>query len=307
MNRKIQILAVAVTAILLCAGAIWIAMRHGDGASGSEHQPLREVTDMTGQRVRIPAVPRWVLSLCTTATDTIVSLDAADRLAAIDEFGRIVPGSEHALIVGKGSAISRERVAALKIDLAFIWSYQDDAAAMLKDLSIPVIRIRIGRATELAATIRLVGDCLDRPDAAERLAQRIEAFVARPTTRPVGNAKRVFLELYGPFKTVGRDTYTDDLLDLAGAVNVAADGKGTVVFSAEKLVQADPDVILFVGESADATALSQRPGLSDLKAVRQGRVVALDRYWLVAGPNLPQSVEKIRGTITNATTKNVKD
>jgi len=258
---------------------------------------------MTGQRVRIPTTPRRVLSLCTAATDTLVSLEAADRLAAIDEFNRVVPGSQRAAIVGKGSAISRESVAALKIDLAFIWWYQDDAAAMLKDLSIPVVRIRSGRVAELPATIRLVGDCLDRREAAEVLAQRVDAFVAHPTTRPGGGTPRVFLELYGPFKTAGRDTYTDDLLELAGCANVAADAKGSVVFSAERLVQADPDVVLCVGEDADAASLARRPGVSDLRAVRAGRVVALNRYWLVAGPNMPQSVAKIHAAIADCVAK----
>jgi len=304
MNRKSPILILSVTmGALLCAATVWRTARHGAVTSRNAEPPLREVTDMTGQRVRIPVTPRQVLSLCTTVTDTIVSLEDVDRLAAIDEYGRIVPGSEHAVIIGKGSAISRESIAALKIDLAFVWSYQDDAAAMLKDMAIPAVRMRSGRVSELPAMIRLVGDCLDRQQAADQLARRIEAFVARSTTRPDGDAKRVFLELYGPYKTVGRDTYTNDLLELAGVVNIAADTKGSVVFSAEKLVQADPDMILCQGGDADAAALARRPGVADLRAVRLGHVVALNRYWLVAGPNLPQAVEKIRNAIADCMTK----
>jgi iron complex transport system substrate-binding protein len=303
MNRKTQILVVAVTAILLLAGVVWLTTKQSASLLGGVNRQFSEVTDMTGQRAQVPATPRRVLSLCTTATDTLVGLGVADHLVAIDEFSGPVPGSEHAVIVGKGSAISRERVAALKIDLAFIWWYQDDAAAMLTDLSIPVVRIRSTRVSELPATIRLIGDCLDRRDAADGLAGRIEACTNRPTTRPGSGGTRVFLELYGPFKTVGRDTYTNDLLELAGCSNVAAQAKGSVVFSAEKLLQADPDVILCVGEAADAGALAQRPGASDLRAVRQGRVAALDRYWLVAGPNMPQSVEKIRAAIAACAAK----
>ena len=84
--------------------------------------------------------------------------------------------------------------------------------------------------------------------------------------RPAENAKRVFLELYGPLKTVGRDTYTNDLLELAGARNVAGDAKGTVLFSAERLVQADPDVILVVGAAADGQSLASRPGMAELQS-----------------------------------------
>ena len=107
----------------------------------------------------------------------------------------------------------------------------------------------------------------------------------------------MFLELYAPLKTVGSETYTNDLLELAGVCNVAANIKGTVLFSAERLVQTDPEVILVAGTDADRAALASRPGMAGLKAVRQGRVYALDRYCLVAGPHMPRCVERIRKTI----------
>jgi len=305
MNRKAQIIAVAVLAGAILAATGWNAVRHHPLAR--DGQAFRDITDMTGQRVRVPVVAHRVLSLCTTATDTLLGLGLSDRLAAIDEFSLVVPGSHGAAVIGKGSAVSREQISALQIDLAFVWWYQDDAAAMLKGLGVPVVCIRSGRASELPATIRLIGDCLDRRQAAERLAQRIEAFVTRPATRPDGNAVRVFLELYGPFKTAGRDTYTNDLLEMSGCVNVAAETKGTVVFSAERLVEADPDVVMCVGEASDAAAMSQRPGIRDLRAVRQGHVIAIDRHWLVAGPNMPQSVEKIRAAIGVGAAKAVKE
>ena len=212
------------------------------------------------------------------------------------------PVPEHATVVGKGSAVSREQVAALRVDLAFVWWYQDDVAAMLEDLAVPVVRIRSGRAAELPAMIRLIGDCVDCREAADRAAAQTESFLAKSPPRPAQNAKRVFLELYGPLKTVGRDTYTNDLLELAGVRNIADDAKGTVLFSAERLVQADPDVILVVGTASDRAALASRPGMAELRAVREGRVFALDRYWLVAGPQMPQSVERIRMTISGSST-----
>ena len=285
------------TIVLLLAATLWMAIRSAGVSRRGEATALREVVDMTSRTVRIPKRPARILSLCTSATDAIVAAGAADRLVAIDDFSRIVPGTERATVVGKGGAVSREQAAAIRVDLAFVWWYQDEVAAMLEDLAIPVVRIRSGRAAELPAMIRLIGDCVDCREAAARAAAQAESFLAEPPPRPAQPARRVFLELYGPLKTVGRDTYTNDLLELAGAGNVAADAKGTVLFSAERLVQADPDVILVVGAAADRAALTSRPGMTELRAVRQGQVFVLDRYWLVAGPHMPQSVERIRKTI----------
>ena len=166
MSRNIRLVVLSVVAFLLAA-AIWLASRSPGFSGRGEERPFREVVDMTPRTIRIPKRPARILSLCTSATDAIVALGVADSLVAIDEFSRIVPGTEHAMVIGKGSAVSKEEVAVLGVDLAFVWWYQDDAAAMLDDLAIPVVRIRSGRAAELPATIRLIGDCIDRGEAAE--------------------------------------------------------------------------------------------------------------------------------------------
>ena len=73
----------------------------------------------------------------------------------------------------------------VRVDLAFVWWYQDDAAAMLEDLAVPVVRIRSGRAAELPAMIRLIGDCVDCRQAAERAAAQAESFLAKSPPQPV--------------------------------------------------------------------------------------------------------------------------
>ena len=209
-----------------------------------------------------------------------------------------MPGAERAAVVGKGGAISREKVVELGVDLAFVWWYQDDAAATLEDLGVPVVRIRSVRADELPGEIRLVGQCLGCSEAAELSAKRISEFLAR--AKPAKSGNRVYIELYGPLKTVGRRTYIGDLLELAGGQNVAGDAAEGVLLSAEKLIEADPDVILCVGQPADAAAFAARPGMDGLRAVRQGRVRSVDRRWLVAGPHIAESVEKIRQAIASS-------
>ena len=298
MSRNTGLVLVGAIAILLLVATVWMAKHEPEfSPRGEEHQP-RDVVDMTSRTVRVPKRPTRILSLCTSATDAIVALNAGDRLVAIDEFSRIVPGVERAAVVGKGGAISREKVVELGVDLAFVWWYQDDAAATLADLGVPVVRICSVRADELPVAIRLIGQCLGRPEAADLSAKRISDFLAR--AKPTKSGNRVYIEMYGPLKTVGRRTYIGDLLELAGGQNVAGDAVEGVLLSAEKLIEADPDVILCVGQPADAAAFAARPGMDGLRAVRQGRVRSVDRRWLVAGPHIAESVEKIRQAIASS-------
>jgi iron complex transport system substrate-binding protein len=282
----------------ILAGAAALAIRGGAAADHVAPKAVRQVLDMTSRTVRLPARPTRILSLCTSAADAIVALGAGDRLVAIDEFSRIVSGSERAAVVGKGGAVSREKVVELGVDLAFVWWYQDDAAATLADLGVPVVRIRSVRANELPGEIRLIGQCLGCSEAAELSAKQVSEFLAR--VKPAKSERRVYIELYGPLKTVGRRTYIGNLLELAGGQNVAGDAAEGVLLSAEKLIEADPDVILCVGEPADATVFASRPGMDGLRAVRQGCVRSVDRRWLVAGPHIAESVEKIRQVIASS-------
>lgn len=299
MNRKTQVILSTVAAGLVLAGVLWLASRRPALATSSGAGVTRTVADMTQRSIRIPAQPERILTLCASVTDTIVRLGQSARLAAIDEYGRIVPGVEHAVSVGKDSALSREQILALKIDLAFVWWYQDAAAKALEDLSVPVVRVRGSRVAEVPGMIRLVGDCLGQCDQADRLAARVECYLRQASSRPVVATRRprVYVELYGPFKTVGRDSYLNDLLDLAGAENVAGGACGSVLLSAERLIAADPDVILFVQGFSNRDDILGRPGMKELRAVRGGKVLPLDRYRLVAGAGLPEAAGKLQEII----------
>jgi iron complex transport system substrate-binding protein len=242
--------------------------------------------------------PQRVLSLCTTATDVLCALGAGKQLAAIDEYGRVVPEAAAVPVVSKGSALAREEVLARRVDLAFIWWYQDDAARLLDGLSVPVERIRCARATDLPDTVRLIGRRVGREKAARRLADNLASFLKTHATPSAGPAPRVYLELYAPFRTVGSESYLNDLIALAGGANIAGGvSKGSVLLSAEQLVAADPDAILFVQGFTTAEAMTRRPGLSGLRAVRAGKLVGLERASLIAGSHLPEAVDRLRAAI----------
>jgi len=235
--------------------------------------------------------PQRVLSLCTTATDVLCAIGATNQLAGVDEYGRVVPGAINVPVIAKGSSLSREEVIARRFDLAFLWWYQDDAAKLVDELGVPVIRIRAGRAADLPATVRLIGQRTGHETAANKLADDLAAFLQSHTNAPA-NPPRVYLELYGAYKTVGGNSYLNDLITLAGGTNVAASiERSGVVFSPEQLIAAKPDVILFVNGFATPSAIAGRPGLST------AHIVGIDRQWLVAGSRLPEAAKQLRAAI----------
>jgi len=235
--------------------------------------------------------PYRILSLCTTATDVLCAIGATNQLVAIDEYGRVVPGAEKISVIGNASALSREQLVALHADLTFVWWFQDDAAKTLTELGIPVIRIHANRAAELPATVRLIGQQTGREHAANQLADTLASFLQSQTSRPA-HRPRVYLELYSAYKTVGSDSYLNDLITFAGGTNVAGSiQRDSVVFSTEQLIATKPDVIVFVKGFATPETIAARPGLGG------ARIVGIDRQWLVAGSRLPEAVAQLRALI----------
>lgn len=247
--------------------------------------------------------PRHVLSLCTTATDVMLAIGGHEQLAAIDEYSRVVPGAADIPVIAKGSALSREEVLARRVDLAFIWWYQDDAAKLLGELSVPTVRIHAVHAADLPATVRIIGRSIAREPAANRLAEDLAAFLRRQTNSAAFRPG-VYLELYSRCRTIGGESFVNDLISLAGGTNIAAGvARSGVTLSPEQLIAADPDVILFVNGFASPETIAQRPGFSKLRAVNRGAVYGIERDCLVAGSRLPASVEKLRALIHPADAK----
>ncbi len=265
-------------------------------AVAGEPLPLRRLTDMTGRSLQTPLGPARILSFATSATDAIVRLGCGSRLVGVDEYSLIVPGAENVTVVAKGAALSREAVVASGADVAFVWWYEEDLAAALTDLEIPVFRIPSIGAAQTPGLLRAMGDCLGESERANELAESLDEFLSgepASLTTPV----KVYWEMYGPYKTAGAGSYADDLIRLAGGTNVATGcGKAGLV-SPESLAVANPDVIFSVREFGSVDELKSRPALARSPAVMHGRVFAVDRLWLVAGLGLPDTVREVRALL----------
>jgi len=285
------------TLLLGMTASMMSCRQHQEETDGHPESPGTQ--DMTFRTVHVPQSPSNILSLCASATDTIIAMGERPRLAAIDEYGRIVPGTEGIHVIGQGSAISSEEVIARHIDLAFIWWYQDDVARQLTGLGVPAVRLRSGRASEVPGMIRLVGECLGCRESADQIAKPIETFLQMPHKMPVSQP-RVYLELYTPFKTSGAGTYANDLIEMAGGLNIAAGTTGNVLLSPELLIQSNPEIILFLNQPHGGSTIEHRGGLDALLAIQLKRVYPINRYWLVAGSGMPQAVEQL-GMILQST------
>ncbi len=238
--------------------------------------------------------PQRVLSTSTLASAIMVGLGAADRLAAIDSYGGIVPGTEGAVVAGRGSAISREALLELGVDYAFIWHYQTDLAGVLDALGIPYGAVAEPSLAGYGDEVLRIGAALELEREAREYAADFAAGVER-LRREAGELEpvRVYLELYSPFRTVGGASYIGELLALAGMENLAAAMPRSGLIGREAVVLAEPEWIICVDGFGDPEEIAGRAGFAALPAVVAGRIRTIDRLHLVAGADLGAAVRAL--------------
>ncbi len=128
----------------------------------------------------------------------------------------------------------------------------------------------------------------------QRCVDIIEKVCMNPDKKSV-----VCLEWFDPLMTAGN--WVPGMVSLAGGeALLCEDGKHSPYIDWDKVTAADPEVIILMPcgftlerTLADAESLKKQPGWSDLQAVKNGKVYAVDgnSYFNRPGPRLVDSLE----------------
>ncbi len=201
-------------------------------------------TDDLGRPVALTTKVTRVVSLAPNLTEMLFSLGAGDRVVGTDDFSNFPAEAKKITKVG-GMQPNVEKIAALKPDLviASTEGNHPSLAGALKAAAIPLYVVRTDRLDQIAPAMERLGRLLDAPktdDAVRALRAAIDAQRRTRATR-----KRILFAVWtDPLYVAGRNTFTDDLLQLAGAQNSVQVG-GWPQYSLESLAASPPELILY--------------------------------------------------------------
>jgi iron complex transport system substrate-binding protein len=255
-----------------------------------------------------PTPARTLVTLAPSNAELVDALGAFDRVLACEDSTDHPPRAAALPRLGPDLGPDLDRVAALRPDL------------VVSSLSVPGMeRIVTGlRARGIAQVVlaprsladvlddlRRVGERLGVPERAEAVVRTMEAQAEALRQGRPAVPVRIYLEWWPrPMFSPGRDTYADELVALAGGVNVFGDRAGASVrIEPEELVRADPELCFVswcgVDEAKlDPRNLVERPGLESLPAARAGRVYALDeRFSGRPGPRMLEAARRMAAAI----------
>lgn len=240
------------------------------------------VTDDTGVTVALERPATRVISMIPAQTEITAILGGVDVIIARTQWD-LDPRLAHLPTIGDALTPSVEWLAAQRPDLVIAWpdAQSRDVVTRLREIGVPVYGSRVESITEIRAMVTRLGVLLGAVERADSLVRALDAGLDSVRASVAGRpAVRVlYLLSADPATIAGPGTFVDEIVSVAGGVNVFADVPQLwPQVSLEEVVKRQPDVIIRPSEPArDPLAdLLGQPGWRDLHAVQNGRVYMVD-------------------------------
>lgn len=212
------------------------------------------LTDAAGQELTFPRAPERIISLIPSASEILHSLGAGSRLVGRTDFDTSA-FLAHLPTVGGGLHPNMEALVALAPDLVIRFAGGSDPSTPLRldELAIPHMALRPDGIEDIRTSIDLLGTLTQRGPSADSLLARMDSTLAEIRAR-VGDRPplRVAYLLGGsPPWVAGPGSYIEELLELAGGLNVFSDLSGLYgPVNVETFLTREMDLIL-APEGAD--------------------------------------------------------
>jgi iron complex transport system substrate-binding protein len=269
--------------------ALFLSLGTSVLASGTGGQTAApSITDDLGRAFPLPAgTPRRIVSMAPNITEILFALGLGGRVAGVTRFCDWPPETKDIPKIGGLVDPNVEVVRSLDPDLVI--AFRGNPLRLvdrLRRLDVPVFVLDIGRGLDaLFPLVEKIGRVTRTEDRAEALAaglrarvEAVDAALRDPDGRP-----DVLVLLYGQgLWTCGGESYVNDLVVRAGGTNVAAAlPKKWALYKRERIIRDDPDVVFILARTeaefaAGRESFALMPGMSGVKAVRSGRIFALD-------------------------------
>jgi cobalamin transport system substrate-binding protein len=250
--------------------------------------------------VTIPAAPQRIVTLSPAATEILFAIGAGDRVAGKVQDIADFPAAAHDLPeVATFAGVDVEKIVALRADLVLADTSLTKPAPLqrLSDVGIPVVELVAPDVAGVLADIRLVGRATGADAAAGDLVASMQAQIdqIKAATRDLPHPRTFYeieatKDIFGP--TDGSPVV--DMITLVGGQPVTTGSPTVASIPLEKLVAADPEVIV-LGDSAYGTtpdAVKARAGWSSIAAVKTGAIRPIDDI-VVTRPG-PRLVDGLR-------------
>jgi iron complex transport system substrate-binding protein len=268
------------------------------------------ITDQMGRTVTLSTTnPQRIVSLSPSTTEILFALGLNDRIAGVTDYCNYPPEAKEKPSVGDYTAPNMEQLIALNPDLIIATEeHEADVIPQLVSKGLTVIGIKSGSVSGVFDSIVIIGNATGKTKEANDLVKDMKERIQRVTDKtenlPDSAKPKVFYIIWSdPLWTVGSNTFHDELIAMAGGVNITHDLSGYVDISLETIIQDNPDIIIAGvgmgdGEDAPFTYAKTEPRLADTIARQKGQVYSVNMDIVSRpGPRLVDALEELLAII----------
>ena len=243
-----------------------------------------KLKDEVGREVTFSFPPKRIVSLAPNITEILFSLGLDEEVVGISIHCNYPEKVKSRPRVGSYISIDLEKIVSLKPDLIIATGAGNtkEMVDRLERLGFPTFVIFPKRFDDVIQSIRHVGQLVSKEKEALSMTESMSKRKGKilELTRGLSRQK-VFLQIgESPIVTVGKGSFADDLIRLAGGENVAGNDREMYPrLGMEEILKRSPEVILISSMKPGGDyerALREWERWKTIPAVKQGRIHLID-------------------------------
>lgn len=262
---------------------------------------------LSAEEVKPTSVPRRIVAIAPSTAEIICDLGACDSVVGVSKFCVHPAELKSRTQVGGLYDPDLEGIVALRPDLLVIRGKHDGLERLAEQLRIPIYHDETDSLEGIERTVQELGNLLNRREQARKVADEFRSRIARIRDATKDQKRvRVLLtvsrnpERLSNILTAGRGTFLDEMIGIAGGINVfgSLDMRYPEV-SVESIIAEQPECIIELMPEVDVGAneralREQWSQVGTIPAVRRNQIYFLsDDNALIPSPRYVELIEKV--------------
>ncbi len=256
------------------------------------------------------------VSIAAACTEIIYALGSGDQIVGVDQYSinyaligeTAFQGAPGQLIlfpqevpnktnVGTTSSVNLELLSSLNPAIVFSWEWASTVNAAIENLGFQLFKINPQSIADVLNLTITIGNLLEKPLEATTVNQEIISRISNITSKLEGLSESekplIYYELSSLGKTIGNGTITNEMISVAGGINLAGnESLRYPTLSSEYIVARNPDIIILISYGASISEVKSRAGWSNITAVVNDDIYTIESGWVTASPRLILGLEQ---------------
>lgn len=313
MNKKlIAVILLLIIALGITGAVVWQQF----STPKEENSGVVSVVDDAGRNVTITGYPARIVSLAPSTTEILFGLGLSGKIVGAVSYSGYATDIQNTIknknitVVGTFNKVSVELVTGLRPDLIVAsGAYQQSLAQKFTEQGKTVVILNPTKFSGILSDITLLGKVTGQNANATALVDSMQSKAQEIIAKTSGlNRSSVYVEYYvdkDGYSSYGANSYINELIDMAGGVNVFAGFQGQyVTTSTEEVLKANPEIIVIskgvMSKLSGITpdSIRARESWDNIDAVQNNRIYEVDEALLtIWGPRIVDGLEALAQVI----------